>query len=81
MKIPCKRCNGSGIEPDQTAIGKRVRKIRKEASISSQQMAKKLRLSPSFYCELEAGKKTWKMKTIRALCIALQVSADFLLDL
>lgn len=65
MKRPCKRCNGTGVEPDQAETGMRIRKLREALSISSQEMAKKMGLSASFYSELEKGIKAWSSDRIR----------------
>jgi DNA-binding transcriptional regulator YiaG len=55
----CKRCSGSGIEPDQAAIGSELKALRVAAGISLRKMARKLVISHGYLHQLEAGRRRW----------------------
>ena len=51
--MKCKRCNGTGSEP----IGAHLRIERKMAGVAQNLVAKAMGLSPSYYCDLELGRR------------------------
>jgi DNA-binding XRE family transcriptional regulator len=55
----CKRCWGTGIEPNQAAIGAELKKLRLAAHISLRRMAQRLHISHGFLHQLEAGRRRW----------------------
>jgi len=58
----CKRCDGTGIEPDWAAIGRTMRRGRKAAHKSLREVAKRMHVSPSYVSALENGLKPWRIK-------------------
>jgi predicted transcriptional regulator len=56
----CKRCGGTGDEPDQLATGQTLRGMRTSAGISLRRMAKLIGLSHSFLSQLESGQRSWR---------------------
>ncbi|HUD74814.1 MAG TPA: hypothetical protein VMQ76_07055, partial [Terracidiphilus sp.] len=49
----CARCAGTGVEPDDKAIGGNLKALRIEAGIALRSMARRIRLSHGFLCQLE----------------------------
>lgn len=57
----CKRCNGTGVEPDQKKIGRLFRKKRLAAGISLRLMGCLVNRSHGFLSQLESGQRTWTL--------------------
>ncbi len=57
--MKCKACDGSGIEPNQRAIGEELRAKRKELRISLNDVAGYTGVTPQFLCDLEHGRRKW----------------------
>ena len=57
----CTRCRGTGLEPDQKAIGADLKLLRKYARITLREMARRLHVSHGFLCQLEQGNRSWKL--------------------
>jgi len=57
--MTCKRCNGTGKEPNQKSIGAHMRKHREQAGIGLREMAAKMKTDFGFLSRLELGKRTW----------------------
>lgn len=55
----CKRCRGTGEEPDQKKIGRLYRKKRVAAGISLRLMGRLVNRSHGFLSQLESGHRTW----------------------
>ena len=62
----CRRCGGSGHEPDDRAIGERMRRRRKGASRSLRWLAQRLGFTASYLCDLELGRRRWTPDKIKA---------------
>ena len=56
---PCKRCNGTGDEPDQKTIGASMRSKRYAYGKSLRQVAIKMGKSAPYISDLELGRRQW----------------------
>lgn len=59
----------------------KLKKVLAERNISQYALAKKMFISQSVMNEYCTGKKTPSLQVFKSLCINLNVSADYLLDL
>lgn len=66
---------------DYVAIGQRIRRCRRNADITQQQLAKMIDCSTSFIGHIERGTRKLSVETLLAICHALHVSADQLLGM
>ncbi len=57
--MECRRCGGTGNEPDAQAIGEELRLMRQGAGVSQREMARLMGISPSYLCDLEQGLRRW----------------------
>lgn len=55
----CQRCNGSGTEPDNLAIGSEFRGRRAASGIGLRSAAKSLKISAGYLSNLETGQRRW----------------------
>ena len=62
------------------SIGKKIKLARNNASITQEQLAEKLSLSPRYISQLERGIAFGSATTITSMCKALNISSDFLFD-
>lgn len=62
------------------SIGKKIKLARNNASITQEQLAEKLSLSPRYISQLERGIAFGSATTITSMCRALNISSDFLFD-
>ena len=60
MSEKCHRCGGSGEEPDWRPLGKRARKERLRLGVSLRGMARLLKVTPTYLCDLEYGRRSWQ---------------------
>lgn len=67
------------MEVDYTALGKRVKQIRKERGMSQEQLAEKIDVSVPHMSNIENGKTKFSLQVLISLANALQVSPDALL--
>jgi len=51
----CPRCAGTGLVP----AWKKMAPLRKAAGLSARTVAQAMRISPSFLCDLEYGRRSW----------------------
>ena len=58
----CRRCNGTGVEPDQVATGQAMRALREQKNLSQTLVAKRLHVSKSYLSDLELGRRGWHSK-------------------
>lgn len=66
---------------DYVQMGKRVRFIRRCQDITQEQLAEKVGISTSFVGHIERGTRAVSVDTLFKLCVALGVSADWLLGI
>lgn len=62
------------------AVGKRISKLRKNLGLTQEKLAEQADISIQFLVQIEHGKKTMTIATLRKLCAALSVSADYLIN-
>ncbi len=65
---------------DYEAMGRRVKKLRKAAGLTQEQLAEKSNLSPSFLGHIERGTRVASLQTLVAICKALDVEPSVLLQ-
>lgn len=59
----------------------RIKEIRKSKKLSQEQIAKKIGMEQTQYSRYERGENEIKVNVLIELCKALEVSADYLLEL
>lgn len=64
---------------DKTSIGKRVRRQREGLSLTRDQFAEQIELSPQFLAEIENGKKGMSAETLYKICSRTDASSDYIL--
>ncbi|MDR2869871.1 MAG: helix-turn-helix domain-containing protein [Deferribacteraceae bacterium] len=64
---------------DKTIIGKRLRDRRDSMSLTREEFAEMIDVSPQFLAEIENGKKGMSVETLCKICENIHVSADYLL--
>ena len=55
----CRRCGGTGHEPDHERIGEAMRRDREAAGLTLVQIAERMGVSGSYLSDLERGKRAW----------------------
>lgn len=63
---------------DYTQTGKRIRDRRKELHLTQEALAEQAGISASFMGHIERGSRIASLDTLLAICIALDVSMDFI---
>ena len=66
---------------DFVQLGKRVRYIRRCQDMTQEQLAEMAEISTSFLGHIERGTRVLSVDTLHRLCVALGVSADYLMGL
>ena len=61
--------------------GERIKEIRQQRGMNKSEFSKKIGLSYKFFCEIEAGKKSFSVDTLCEISKGLEVSADHILEL
>lgn len=64
---------------DYIAFGQRIRRIRKEKSLTQEALAEQVGISASFLGHIERGSRIASLETLMQLCRALAVSPNDLL--
>ncbi len=64
---------------DYTHMGNRIRKRRKELHLTQEAVAEQAGISASFLGHIERGSRIASLDTLLAICIALDVSMDFII--
>lgn len=64
---------------DYTAIGLRIRKLRRQKFWTQEKLAEKAEIAPDYLCRIELGRKHPSLKTILLIANALEITADDLL--
>lgn len=60
-------------------IGGRIREIREYSHYTREYLAEKANISVQFLADIETGRKSMTVKTLKSLSLALNVSSDYLL--
>lgn len=63
--MKCKRCDGSGQEPDNKKTGSRLRALRRERGIGLREMARRMGISHPYLCQMEAGDRRIRPALLR----------------
>jgi transcriptional regulator with XRE-family HTH domain len=58
MKSPCRRCGGSGREPDYVELGMQMRRAREKSGLTVRAVATRLGFSTAYISDLELGRRT-----------------------
>lgn len=61
-------------------VGERISKLRKNLGLTQEKLAEQADISVQFLVQIEHGKKTMKIGTLRKLCSALSVSANYIIN-
>ena len=61
-------------------VGNRIYKLRKSLGLTQEKLAECADISTQFLVQIEHGQKTMKIGTLRKLCAALSVSADYIIN-
>ena len=64
MTRECRKCNGSGKELDQRAMGAELRRMREESGLSLREVARQLDMVAGYLSDLELGKRGWSVELI-----------------
>jgi len=62
------------------AVGERISGLRKNLGLTQEKLAEQADISVQFLVQIEHGKKTMKIGTLRKLCSALSVSSDYIIN-
>ncbi len=62
-------------------LGEKIRTVRKARGYTREALAERIDVSSRFLAEIEAGKVGASLITVKRICLALGVSADYLLGL
>lgn len=62
-------------------LGDRIKLSRKTLGMTRERLAEKIEVTPRFLADVESGKVGVSLTTLKKICVALSVSADFLLGL
>lgn len=61
---PCHCCSGSGKEFDHELVGDWLRALREGLNISAAQVARTMKISKPYLCDLEYGRRNWRLELI-----------------
>jgi len=68
------------MDEQWVAVGERISKLRKSLGLTQEKLAEQADISIQFLVQIEHGKRTMKIATLRKLCSALSVSADYIIN-
>ncbi len=68
------------MDEQLVAVGERISKLRKNLGLTQEKLAEQADISIQFLVQIEHGKRTMKIATLRKLCAALSVSADYIIN-
>lgn len=66
------------MKPENIECGLRIRKIRESQKLSREQLAEISGISTQFLSDIETGKKGMTVSTLKKICDALHVTADYI---
>lgn len=55
----CRCCKGSGTELDHVVVGAEMLKLRMSKGLSQATVAKRMRCTGAYVCDLEKGRRNW----------------------
>ena len=61
MSQKCQNCFGTGYEPDQAVVGRKMRKLRVKSGFQIAPLAHAMGISPSYLSDLERGRRDWTL--------------------
>ena len=64
---------------DKEIIGKRLRRQREKLSLTRDEFAEQIEISPQFLAEIENGTKGMSAETLYKICERVDLSADYIL--
>lgn len=64
---------------DYKDLGSRIRKVRRQKSLTQEYLAEQIGISASFLGHIERGTRVASLETLVALCNALHVAPEYLL--
>ena len=64
---------------DKEILAKRIRRQREELSLTREQFAERVDISPQFLAEIENNTKGMSAETLYKICDKLELSADYIL--
>ena len=70
---PCEHCEGTGMVPRTYETGRDMMRRREAAGISLRALARTLKFSAAYVCDLEKGRRQWSMRLVRKYLNALAV--------
>lgn len=62
-------------------LGNRIKTMRNKNNFTREKLAELVDVSPRFLAEVEAGKIGVSIQTLKNICVALDVSSDYLLGI
>lgn len=65
---------------DYKDLGNRVRTVRRQQSLTQEQLAEKVGISASFLGHIERGTRVASLETLVAICNTLNVTPEYLLS-
>lgn len=68
------------MDEQWAAVGERISRLRKNLGLTQEKLAEQADISIQFLVQIEHGKRTMKIGTLRKLCSALSVSADYIIN-
>ncbi|MGN0618010.1 MAG: helix-turn-helix domain-containing protein [Ruminiclostridium sp.] len=68
------------MDEQWAVVGERISKLRKNLGLTQEKLAEQADISIQFLVQIEHGKRTMKIGTLRKLCSALSVSADYIIN-
>jgi len=63
--MKCQYCLGTGERQAASVIGLEFKKMRMDANIGLRDMAKLMRISHSYLCQLEGGTREWRLSMVQ----------------
>ena len=62
--VKCRRCGGTGEEPDWRAVGAKLRADREQAGLTQTEVAFRLGMSKAYVSDLERGARPWRTELV-----------------
>lgn len=67
------------IHMDKSIIGKRIRREREKLSLTREEFAERVNISPQFLAQLENATRGMSAETLYKMCVEFNISADYIL--